>query len=141
MFLGIQPELLFSQRGFKSNGSILGYNYQLTRTSNYIDVPLLFAVKPTPSITLLAGPQYSFLIKQKDEFDGANASVTREFDIDNDDLRRNILGVTGGLDFSLSQMVVGARVGADVRENKSDGDTVTPRYKNMWYQVMVGFRF
>lgn len=140
-FLGFQPEILFSQRGFKSTGSVLGYDYKLTRTSNFIDVPLLFAIKPAPSFTILAGPQYSFLIKQKDVLESANATVEQEFDIDNDNLRKNILCLTGGFDINLNKMVIGARAGWDIRENKGDGDTTTPRYKNMWYQATVGFRF
>lgn len=140
-YLGIQPEILFSQRGFKSTGSVLGYNYKLTRTSNYIDVPLLFAIKPIKSFTILAGPQYSFLIKQKDVLESANATVEQEFDIDNDNLRKNTLCLTGGLDINLNHMVIGARVGWDIRENKGNSDTTTPRYKNMWYQGTIGFRF
>ena len=46
-FFAFQPEVLFSQKGFKGTGTILGSNYQFTRTTNYIDVPLLFAIKPT----------------------------------------------------------------------------------------------
>src|SRR5687768_3461945 len=40
-YLGVQPEVLFSQRGFKATGTMLGSSYDLTRTKNYIDVPLL----------------------------------------------------------------------------------------------------
>jgi hypothetical protein len=140
-FLGIQPEILFSQRGFKSTGSVLGYDYELKRTSNYIDIPLLFAIKPASSFTVLAGPQFSFLIKQKDELEGANANVVREFDIDNDNLRKSTLCLTGGFDLNINHMVFGARAGWDIRENKGDGETTTPRYKNMWYQATIGFRF
>ena len=43
-FFGIQPEILFSQKGFKSSGTYLGSTYSMTRTTDYIDVPLLFAV-------------------------------------------------------------------------------------------------
>ena len=63
-FLAVQPELLFSQRGFQGSGSVLLSNYSFTRTTNYIDIPLLLAFKPIPFITILAGPQYSYLISQ-----------------------------------------------------------------------------
>ncbi len=39
--IGFQPALLFSQKGFKGTGKILGSNYEITRTTNYIDLPLL----------------------------------------------------------------------------------------------------
>src|SRR4051812_47756675 len=32
-WFGIQPELLFSQKGFKGKGSVLGADYNLTRTT------------------------------------------------------------------------------------------------------------
>src|SRR5688572_11231450 len=47
-FLGIQPEVLFSQKGFKATGTLLGNPYTLTRTTYFIDVPLLLALKPSP---------------------------------------------------------------------------------------------
>jgi hypothetical protein len=52
-FIGIQPEIMFSQKGFKSTGNYLGSTYNLTRTTNFIDVPILFAIKPIKEITLL----------------------------------------------------------------------------------------
>ena len=66
-YLGLQPEILFSQKGFKATGKILGViNYEFTETTSYIDVPLLFAFKPSGVFTLLVGPQFSYLLKQKD---------------------------------------------------------------------------
>jgi hypothetical protein len=140
-FIGVQPELLFSQRGYKSTGSILGFDYETTRTSSYIDVPLLLAIKPAPSFTILAGPQFSFLVKQKDVLKTPNATVEDELEIDNDNVRKNTLCFTGGFDINLNQLVIGARAGWDLRENKGDGTNAVPRYKNMWYQATIGFRF
>ena len=69
-YIGFQPEILFSQKGYKESGTFLTIPYKFTHTTNYIDVPLLFALKPNALITLLAGPDYSFLVKQKDVFTG-----------------------------------------------------------------------
>ena len=57
---------IFSQKGFKSTGTFLGTDYETTRTTDYIDIPLFLAVKPVEYVTLLFGPQYSYLLKQKD---------------------------------------------------------------------------
>ena len=46
-YLGIQPEILFSQKGFQGQGKILGANYNFTRTTDFIDVPVLFLFKPS----------------------------------------------------------------------------------------------
>lgn len=139
-YIGIQPEILFSQKGFQATGKILGSSYKFTRTTSYIDVPLLVALKPVPMLTILAGPQYSYLIKQKDEFSGGT-SIINEEEFDNDDLRKNTLCFLGGIDLNLDPIVIGARVGWDLYDNNGDGTSTTPRYKNVWYQATVGFRF
>jgi len=139
-FIGIQPEMIYSEKGFKATGSFLGTNYSATRTTTYIDVPILLAVKPTNFLTILAGPQYSFLIKQNNNFTSTLASADREKIFDNDNIRKNVLGLIGGVDINLSSFVIGARVGVDVQNNNGDGTSTTPRYKNAWYQATIGFR-
>jgi hypothetical protein len=138
---GFQPELLFSQRGFFATGIMLDQPYDLTRTSSFIDVPLLFAFKPSGFITLLAGPQYSYLIKQKDEFKNGTTTIEQENEFKNDNIRKNILCFTGGADVNLGHIVLGARAGFDILKNNGDGSSTTPRYKNVWYQATVGYRF
>lgn len=140
-YLGIQPEILFSQKGFKATGSVLGSNYEITRTTNYIDVPLLIAVKPTSFLTLLAGPQYSYLLKQKDVFENSSVTFEEEDEFENDNIRKNTMCFTGGFDVNLNNLVLGARAGWDFKENNGDGTSTTPRYKNVWYQATIGYRF
>jgi len=140
-YLGIQPELLFSQKGFKATGTFLGSNYDFTRTTNYLDIPLLIAFKPVPSLTILAGPQYSYLMKQNDKFSGSGLSYTQEDEFKNDDIRKNTLCFLGGVDINLNRFVIGARVGWDITKNNGDGSSTTPRYKNVWYQATLGYCF
>ncbi len=140
-FLGIQPEILFSQKGFKGNGSILGSDYSFTRTLNYIDVPLLLVVKPSEMFSIVAGPQYSYLMSSKDEFENSFLDIENEEQFDNDNLRKNTLCFLGGFDVNFNQLVIGARVGWDLYQNNGDGSSSNIRYKNVWYQATVGFRF
>jgi len=139
--VGVQPEILISQKGFQATGVLLGAPYSFTRTTTYIDVPLLFAVKPFELLTLLAGPQYSYLQIQKDVFGSATTSVDQETQFKNDNIRKNTLCFTGGADLNLDHVVVGARLGWDLFNNNGDGTSTTPRYKNVWYQGTIGFRF
>ncbi len=139
-YFGIQPEILFSQKGYKGSGSILGSNYSFTYTSNFIDVPLLFALKPISLITIVAGPQYSFLLSDKYEFNSAIVNTNQENEFNNDNIRKNILCFLGGVDFNLRRIVIGTRIGWDIQANKGDGTSTTPRYKNVWYQATIGFR-
>lgn len=73
--IGFQPELLLSQKGFQGTGSLLGSSYSFTRTTTYLDIPLLFAIRPTEFISFLVGPQYSFLLNQKDVFGSATTTI------------------------------------------------------------------
>lgn len=140
-FFGIQPEVLFSQKGFQATGIILDNGYNFTRTTNYIDVPLLFSFKISEFISLNLGPQYSYLIKQKDVFKNASTSVSQETAFQNDDLRQNTLCLLGGADITLKHIVLGLRAGLDFQNNNKDGSSLTPRYKNTWLQFTVGYRF
>lgn len=140
-FFGIQPELLFSQKGYTSSGSVLGFDYNLTRTSNYIDVPLLFALKPSDFVTVLLGPQYSYLLKQTDVFNNPISNVVVEQEFENENVRKNIFGFITGLDINIDDFVVGARVSWDLLNNNGDGTSNTPRYKNVMGQITLGYRF
>ncbi len=140
-FFGIQPEMMFSQKGYQTSGSLLGMDFSSSRTSNYIDVPLLFAVKPAEMVTLLIGPQYSYLLKQTTNVitPVSNTTVVDEFT--NDNIRRNTLGLVMGADINLFQFVIGARGGWDLYDNNGDGTSTTPRYKNVTGQLTLGYRF
>ncbi|MEZ4805482.1 MAG: porin family protein [Bacteroidia bacterium] len=139
--IGIQVELLYSQKGFKSSGTLFGDNYGLTRTTSFIDLPVLLAIKPSENITLLAGPQYAYHIKQKDEISYGTSSVLQEQEFNNENVRKNILCFVAGFDINHNHSVLGARVGWDIQNNKGDGTSSTPRYKNVWYQFTIGYRF
>jgi hypothetical protein len=140
-FLGVQPELLYSQKGFQATGISRGSTYQFTRTTSYIDVPVLFSLKPVKFLTIHAGPQYSYLLNQKDVFTYSSSSVEQEQDFKNDNIRKNTLCFIGGADINLGHLVLGARAGWDLQNNNGNGTSTTPRYKNVWYQATVGFRF
>lgn len=137
-YIGFHPEILFSQKGYKATGTFLTIPYEFTHTTSYIDVPLLFALKPSTLVTLLAGPQYSFLVKQKDVFTSGSFTDTQEQEFEND---KSVLCFLGGIDINLDQFVLGARAGWDLQNNNGDGTSTNPRYKNVWYQATLGFRF
>ncbi|HLN73323.1 MAG: porin family protein [Methylococcaceae bacterium] len=138
-YIGIQPEVLYSQRGYKETGSFL--NSKFTHTTNYLDVPLLLAIKPSPVLSILAGPQFSFLLNGKYDFQSDILSGQVSKDYDNENARKNTLCLTGGLDLNLENLVISGRAGWDLKENHADGSSTTPRYKNAWLQATIGFRF
>lgn len=140
-YLGIQPEVLFSQKGFKGSGKILGANYNYVHNTNYLDIPIYFTLKPSEYITIVAGPQFSYLMSSKDVFNSGETSIEQEQEFENDDIRKNTLSFSTGLDINLNNVVIGARAAWDLLDNKKDGTSSTPRYKNQWVQVSIGYRF
>jgi hypothetical protein len=139
-YMGIQPEVLFSQKGFKGSGKLLGTSYSFTRTTSYLDVPILFQFKPIQYFTFLIGPQFSYLFKEKNVYTFGSNSTEQEQEFANEDLRNNILGFVIGADFNISYLVVSARAGWDFQTNNKNGTSTTPRYKNQLLQLTIGFR-
>ena len=139
-FIGIQPEVLISQKGYQSSGTFLGNFYSNTRTTTYLNVPILFALKPSTMFTILAGPEYSYLLHQKDITRFGSASTATEQEFQNENARKNIFGLIGGLDVNIKHVVISARAGWDLSNNNGDGTSTTPRYRNQWLQLTMGFR-
>jgi hypothetical protein len=139
-FLGIQPEVLVSQKGFQGSGTLSGSPYSFSRTTTYIDIPLQFQIKPLEVLTIVAGPQYSYLIHEKDIYTYGANSTAQEQEFNNDNIRKNILGFVAGADINIQHVVVSGRMGWDFQANNGDGTSSTPRYKNKWIQLTIGFK-
>ena len=137
-FIGIQPEVLFSQKGFKASGSILGGTYNFTRTTNYLDVPILLSIKPAQGFSIVVGPQFSYLISETDDYGVLSTTQKQEFD--NQSIRKNIFGIVGGVDIELSPVVLGLRAGYDLQRNNGDGSSTAPNYKNAYYQATLAYK-
>lgn len=139
-YFGVQPEALISQKGFRGSGSLLGTNYSFVRTTTYLDIPLQIQLKPVHFLTFLAGPQFSYLLNQKDTYTFGSNSTEQENEFNNDNIRKNILGFVGGFDVIYNHFVFSARAGWDFQTNNGDGSSTTPRYKNQWLQFTVGLK-
>lgn len=139
-FLGIQPEALISQKGFQGVGTLFGSSYSFSRRTTYVDIPLQLQVKPAEFLTVVLGPQYSYLIHEKNAYTFGTTSSEQEQEFKNDNIRKNILGFVAGTDIIISHLVVSGRVGWDFQNNNGDGTSSTPRYKNRWAQLTLGFK-
>jgi hypothetical protein len=140
-YLGIQPEVMLTQKGFKGSGSLLGSSYSFKRTTTFLEIPVFVAFKPSEFVTFLVGPQFSYLLSKKDKFDSSIASFTQEQEFEQDNVRKNILGFVAGLDINLAHFVIGGRFGWDLQTNLGDGTSSTPRYKNVCAQLTLGYKF
>jgi hypothetical protein len=72
IILGIQPELLFSQRGYVEENV-------KDVTLNYIDIPVMLKLKILPMITLDLGPQFSYLVNSSTKGIGNVLTVQPDF--------------------------------------------------------------
>jgi len=139
-YVGVRPEVLYSQKGFKASGQYLTVPYTFTRTTDYIDIPLLLTLKPTEMFTIQAGPQFSFLAKKKDVFASSLLTTQQQQDFSNDNYRKNIMSLTAGFGINLGPVTLDVRANFDLQNNHGDGSVSTPRYKNAWYQGTLGIR-
>lgn len=138
--LAIQPEVMFSQKGYRSTGTMFGIPYEMRRTSNYLDIPLLLAIRPVPAVSFLIGPQFSFLLSQRDQFTAGAFSNEQEKTFDTN-IRKYRLGMHVGLDLNFNHFVISPRAAIDFLDNKKDGSSTDPRYKLFYIQLTFGYRF
>lgn len=139
-YLGIRTEILYSQKGFKATGQYLSVPYTFTRSSDYIDVPVLVTLKPVPMLSIIVGPQFSFLTKQTDLFSSTILTTEQQQAFSNDNYRKNLMSITAGVALDFGKVVLDVRANYDLQKNNGDGTTTTPRYNNAWYQATIGFR-
>jgi hypothetical protein len=137
----IQPELQFSQKGYKSTGNYLSTPYEYQLTSNYVEVPLLAKFKPSKNFGILVGPQFSFLSSTKTKWTVNNSSYENIAKQDFNNLRKNILGGVIGLEAMGGPIVFDLRYNIDFQKNNGDGTSSIPPYKNQVFSLSAGFRF
>ncbi|MCB2409542.1 porin family protein [Hymenobacter lucidus] len=157
-FLSVQPEILFSQKGFENKPT--EYKNLLGTTQkregqvnyNYLDVPVLFKVNAS-GLVFEAGPQYSYLLSVKDEtkvtttsgLTGNTSTATSHDQKDLSKLNRNELGYVAGIGYqaengvSLNLRYTGAFSDFAKSDDGSyfDGDLKNAR--NSAFQVSLGY--
>jgi hypothetical protein len=139
-YILLRPEVHLSQRSVQASGLLFAENYNLKRTTTYLDVPMLVAFKPTSFFKVMAGPQYSYLLKQRDQFSGEPSQSTRdEFNLDA--LRTHTISAIIGFEITKKQFTFSPRLAFDLLDNRQNETSATPRYRLVYYQFMVGYKF
>ena len=129
-YVALQPEILYSQQGYK----IVDDSGTYTQKLDYINIPLMLKLYPVKSFFLEAGPQIGFSISHKETFDSGFVlyDTSEEFEPNNLDW-----GVNVGAGFKSDS---GISIGARYHLGQSDiYDEDKP--KNRVWQVYVGFDF
>ncbi|MDQ3289844.1 MAG: PorT family protein [Bacteroidota bacterium] len=127
-FLSVQPELVYSQKGFE---------YKNARTSaegkvNYIDVPLLLKIN-SGSLFFEGGPQVSFLASSKLKT-GNTETDTKNW------TKSTAFGIAAGLGFQSSQGVfVSLRYLTDVSKSYARVLNQPTDARNLVFQLSLGY--
>ena len=104
----IEPGLIYTQRGYGLRGNLTinalkinALNARATSQMHYVDVPVIFKIKPAGGFTIFAGPQVSYLVNNNLRADvnvlgfsllNTNLDITNQFN-------RLDVGVTGGIGY------------------------------------------
>jgi Outer membrane protein beta-barrel domain len=104
---GIQPELnyhlLTSETTDAFNSiyqGVTGTNVQL----NYVELPVLLFFKPTPELSIMLGPQYSYLFAQTQNLLPSGGQLANQ-----EPFEKNNISVVFGAQLNLGKFKVGAR--------------------------------
>ncbi|HET8828137.1 MAG TPA: porin family protein [Pelobium sp.] len=137
--LSFQPELMFAQKGYKSDVALGTF----TQTTNWIEVPILAKISPVAGFSIYAGPQVSFLTKTKNKYEGDFTTTEQtKYEDDADKFKKSIVGGVLGAGFNLSQNIsLNARYALDFQKNNEDGTEETPEFKNQTWQAGLAFKF
>ena len=106
--VSIEPGLVYTQRGYGLKGNLTinklkieALNARATSQMHYIDLPVLIKVKPAGGLTIFAGPQISYLVKNNLQADVALLGfslINTDLDITNQ-FNKFDVGITGGIGY------------------------------------------
>lgn len=137
--LQFTPELLYAQKGYKNTGTFGTFK----QTTNFIDVPILFAFRLGSSFNIVAGPQVSFLLSTKNKFENGFGTAEQTIvEDDSDRFKKSLVGGVIGFRYDVNDRFdIHARYALDFQKNNENGDSYTPEYKNQVYSIGVGVKF
>lgn len=135
--LAFAPELMFSQKGYKTDS----FGGTFTQTTNWIEIPILAKINPTPGFNIFLGPQVSFLTKTQNKFEGI-VDGQQTIEEGSDTFKKSIAGGVIGAGFDITPKVgISARYALDFQKTDENGNTSTPAFKNQVIQAGLGFKF
>lgn len=139
-----QPELLFSNQGFKSEISEPDseYFYEQKDEINYLNVPLMIRYAVLDKFGLEFGPQFGFLLSANEEGKETLRGETTTFDQDIKELLKSTdFGFNFGASYDVSEnIIIGARYNlglSDIRDENVD----TNKVSNTVLSFSLGYRF
>jgi opacity protein-like surface antigen len=148
----IQPELLFSMQGAKSEYSEIDFDEESKTKLNYLNVPVLAKYYIADNFAVLAGPQFGILMSAKEDYDVSEtiSGVTDNYSESTDvkDFYKTLsLSFNVGAAYSITENIfVDARYNLGLSSIAKDftdefGDSFSADIKNNVIQFSVGYKF
>lgn len=125
-FFSIQPELLYSRKGYERNDS--------TFRLNYFDVPLLAVFNISENFSVHLGPQGGIMIAAKEE----------DMEVDLEPYNTFGYAAVAGLEGRINRFRVGARYVHSLEELRNEGSArehINQDIKNSVVQIYLGIGF
>jgi hypothetical protein len=144
----IQPGLQYSQKGYAITGNIdipalkfIGANAGAQVQSHYIDVPLLVRAEVAKGLSVYAGPQFSYLVKNNLRVDAGVLGISlyrRNLDI-TEQFKRIDAGIAAGARYRFASGFH-VQAGYDYGLSRVDANSSFKSY-NRVVKIGVGFEF
>lgn len=139
----VQPELLFIQKGTKSESSDFGISAKSSTTLSYLEIPVLAKVKfgsDAAKFYAIAGPSIGIAVsgKNKVEAFGVSDSEDIEFGSEAGQIKRTDFGLQFGAGVNIKNFVIDVRYGLGL-SNLSNDSSVSA--KNRAIGITVGYAF
>lgn len=145
----IQPELIFSMQGAKTEYSESDVDYSYSEKSktklNYLNVPILAKYNIGEKFALLAGPQFGILMSAKEDFDisetisGVTDTSSESADV-KDYYKTLSLSFNLGAGYNITEnIIVDARYNLGLSNILKDADGFSQ--KNSIIQLSIGYKF
>ncbi|HTI09671.1 MAG TPA: porin family protein [Puia sp.] len=134
---GIQPELEYNLVQSKT-GDQFGQIYPGGISSdiqlNYVTVPVFLTFKPVPELSIMAGPQYGFLVAQTSGLFGSNTN----YNYPKNAFSKSDFSIAFGAQLNLGKVKIGMRYVAGILNINGINDSDT--WKVQGLQAYLGYR-
>ena len=94
----IQPEILFSSQGFKTEYSSGSERAESNVNLSYINVPVMAKFFPIENLSIEAGPQVGFLVSAKEDYEYTDSDFPEYNESSDEDVKDSV----NGIDFSMN---------------------------------------
>jgi opacity protein-like surface antigen len=139
----IQPEILFSAQGAKSEWSEEGISGEDKLNLGYLNIPVMAKFYVAEKFSLEAGPQIGFLLSAKSKSEATFDGETYSEDVDVKDSFESIdFGVNFGAGYDFTEnLSAGLRYNLGLSNIAKTEDGDDSKIKNSVFSLSVGYKF